>query len=243
MAQFLIDDFADGVIDTTKWDSFGVSSGIAETGGRLTTSAFSSGVLTAIYGTRLYDIRKGILAIRLTKVSGSPNGALHTYFGIWNGGTDVYTIYGNTNTAAMTVALSNLGTGVATNPDTTVGLGPTLPANTWLGWSQATNVLTLSKSSDGVSWTAIHRQTVSAPSSFNYGRVGIVCGMWNNHTGGTNLVDGWDDLSYFSTTSAMRIRTRYSGAWVYSTPKVRQAGAWVRVVPKVRSGGVWVQPQ
>ena len=241
---FVYDDFNDNSFDATRWSAASGSSGLqSETGGRLLTPCAASTAPTHVYGSRnFYDLRKGRLAVRLSK-SGTTDSSVYTMFGVRDPLGRKYGLFGRSSDASFQNAFNDFGTGTATNTDTTVGVGPSWAANSYLGWSfnESTKVLQLSKSTDGVSWTEIHKFTATTLGTLDCTGVNLFLACTSYGTV-TNFTPSWDDVTYFVDHTALRVKTRASGGLVSASPKVMIGGSWKRAVPRVRSGSDWVQP-
>lgn len=243
--QFVYDDFNDNSFDTSRWSIQAGSSNLqTETGGKLNTICAASASPTVVRSSRnFYDLRKGYLAVRFSR-SGTTDANVYTYFGLRDSAGHTFTLYGRSSDANIQTAVNDAGTGTSTFVDTTVGLGPSWTANTYLGWSytDATKVYSLRKSTDGQTWTEIYKYTVTTAGTFDFTKAGLVLGCISFGTV-TSFTSIWDDASYWATDSALKVRVRYGGAWVYASPKVRVSGAWKRAVQNVRFGGEWIRPQ
>jgi hypothetical protein len=240
--QFIIDNFNDNSIDTSIWSPASGSVNQTETSGKLNTPCAASAAPTSMRTQRnWYDLRKGRLAIRLTR-SGTTDSNVYTYFGIRDVSNNNYFLFARSNDATLQNAANDLGTGTATNVDTTIGLGPSWTANSFIGWTytEGTKTYSLGKSTDGVTWTEIHKYVVTTSGAFDFKRAGLMVGCTSYGTV-TNFTPQWDDYSYFIQNTALTVKTRSGGAWVASSVKVRSGGAWKRAVQKVRTSGGWKQ--
>lgn len=244
--QYVYDNFADNSFDTTnRWEVAPGSSGLqVETGGRLNTVCAASSAPTLVRTTKWWhDLRKGRLAVRFSR-SGTTNSDVYTYWGIRDPQNRYLSLFGRSSDANIQVALNDTGTGTSTFVDTTVGMGPSWTANSWLGWTytDGTKVYSLSKSTDGVNWTEIYKYTVTSSGLFDPKRAGLILGCTSYGTV-TNFTPSWDDVSYFATDTALRVRVRYGGAWVYASPKVRVDGVWKRPITRYFGNSTWRRPQ
>lgn len=244
MANYLIDDFNDGVLDPLKIDTFD-DVNVTESGGKLLTPAgVGSGSSHTGYTIPLYDLTKGRLCAQLTK-TGTNHADVYTYFGIWDTAYKVYGVLGRTSTADMTTGSDQLGASSSyTNNDTTVGMGPSWVSGTYLGVSyvEGTRTLTFAKSTNLTSWTTIRTVVVTTP-AFAFRRAGLMLGAANfAPSSASNIVCQWDNLTYVATDSALRVKVRYGGAWVYASVKVRDGGTWKRPITRVRNAGNWHRP-
>lgn len=239
--QFVYDNFNDNSIDLTKWQAAPGSSGTqTETSGRLNTPAAASSAPTIMRMNRnWYDLRKGRLAVRMTR-SGTTNPDVYTYWGIRDQNNRHLTLFFRSNDANIQVALNDTGTGTSTFVDTTVGMGPSWAANTWAGWTYnaTTKVYSLGKSTDGVNWTEIYKYTVTTSADFDPKMAGLVLGCTSYGTV-TNFTPQWDDATYFATDTDLKVRVRYGGSWVLASPKVRIDGVWKRPISRFRYNGTW----
>lgn len=241
MGTYVIDDFNDGVLDSYKINTFG-EAGIVESGGKLRTPAGGGGGVTRpCYSNPLYDLTKGRLCVQLAK-TGTTHVDVYTYFGIWDTASKVYSFFGRTTNADMPGGVDQLGaSSTATNNDTTVGLGPSWTANTYLGVSyvESTRTLTFAKSSSPTgTWTTIRTVVVTTP-AFAFRRAGLIMGMSNFASGSSSMECQWDNLTYVATDTALRVRVRFGGAWVYASPKVMVGGVWKRPITRMRNSANW----
>lgn len=214
----------------------------SETGGRLLIPNALSSAPTHVWGLRnFYDLRKGRLAIRFTR-TGTADTNAYTMFGLRDNIGYRYGLFARSTAAGFSNAYNDLGAGTATDNDTTVGLGPSWVANSYIGWAfnESTKTYTLSKSTDGTTWTVIHTYVCTSLGSFNFRRAQLF--MANTSYGTpTTFTGSWDDATYFVDHTNLRIRTRAASGLVASSPKIRTASGWSRVVPKVQVGGYWSQ--
>lgn len=245
MANFLLDDFNDGVLDLSRIVSADAS--VTETGGKLNNPAGPGGGTTrAAYSARLYDLTKGRLYVQLNS-SGSTHADVYKYFGMCDKDLKICSFLGRTTDASMSVGVQSAGMASAftnTNVDTTVGLGPSLPGGIYLGvsYNVGTSTLTFAKSTNQTSWTTIRTTQLTSP-TFDYRRCGLVLGNYNNAGGSSNLVCLWDNLTYGATDADLKVKVRSGGAWVSASVKVYQDGTWKRAITKVRESGQWTRPK
>ncbi len=242
--QYIYDDFNDNSIDSARWTSVTGGSGLqSETGGRFLTPCAAASAPTIMFSSRnWYDLRKGRLAVRLSR-SGTTNTDVYTYFGIRNSNNNNFTLFGRSSDATLQIASNPLGTGTATQTETTIGVGPSWTANSWLGWiyTESTKTYSLGKSTDGVTWTEIYKYVVTTSGAFDPKRAGFVIGCTSYGTV-TNFTPSWDDPSYFATGAELYAHARFGGATVTNaSPKVRVGGVWKRPIGQVRVGGAWVR--
>lgn len=242
--QFVFDNFNDNSINTALWTPGVGSTAQSETSGKLNTPAASSSAPTTMTGkNNYYDLTKGRLAVRLTR-SGTVDTNVYTFFGIKDDTGNGYLNFHRSSDATISNGINSLGTGTATNVDTTVGMGPSMVANTWFGWTYtvATSTYSLDKSTDGTTWTQVHKFVTTAAGSFNYKKVQLHLGCTSYGTV-TNFTPQWDDVTYFATDTLLRGKVRYNGAWLAVYPRVRYASAWYRPITKTRIAGGWGRPQ
>jgi hypothetical protein len=244
--SFLIDNFDDNSLDTNLWDTAG-SPGVSETGGRLTLTDLTGGGLQAsgVYPKRFFNLHKGILALKMSK-TGTTHSQVFVSIGVKDASGNYFEMHGQSSTATISRTSSGVTAGTATVVDTTVGLGPTWTADTWIGfyYNDSDNTIRLAKSTDGVIWTQIVRTIITA-SSLVWGDCGIFLEVENNTSpaSNSNLVVSYNDYTYFALNDAFfKNRVRVGGAWILGQPKVRVSGAWVPVRSKVRDAGVWKEP-
>lgn len=244
--QFIFDDFADNSFDTAnRWTVQTPSAGTySETGGRLLTPAASSSAPNIVWTRQnWYNIDKGRLAVQMSR-SGTTNADTYTYFGVrdWDGKT--FTVYARSSDANVQVAANTAGSGTATQTEATIGLGPSLPADTWLGWkfTESTKTFSLAKSSNMTSWTEVWKYVISGTPTFNARQVGLVVGSISFGTVPT-FTPSWNDVSYLIDHTELYNKVRVGGAWVNATPKVRVGGAWKRAIPRVRMSSDWYRAE
>lgn len=234
--QFIFDDFNDNSFNTNKWSvQTPASNTHSESGGRLLTPAALSAAPTVVrsYGN-WYNIADGHLAVQISK-SGTMNADTYTYFGVRDWDNTYFTVFARSNDANVQIASNGGGAGVQTSVETTIGMGPSLPANTWVGWryTVATRTMSLQKSSTGTSgWTEIWKWVFNATPTFNWKQCGIILGATCYGTLPT-FQPSWDNVSYFVDHTMLYNRVRVGGAWVNATPKVRVGGAWKHAIPRV----------
>lgn len=244
VVSFVYDNFDDNSIDPTRWSPAVGSSGLqSESGGRLLTPSAASATPTVMRSIRnYYDIRKGRLVVRLTK-TGTANADTYTYFGIRDNNGNVLTLFGQSTTASIYVAANGAGDGTETQLETTVGVGPSWTANSYLSWTydETNKYYVLAKSTNGTTWNNIFRYAVTGtPGPLNYKRVGWFLGCTCYGTV-TNFTPSWDDATYIANEPDLYARVRYNGAMVNATPKVRVDGSWKRAIGHQRVGGIWVR--
>ncbi len=242
LVSFVFDDFNDNSIDLAKWtlDSDNTPVFFAESSAKLNVSAGSAGNFSQAFGYPKFDLRKGILAAKLSK-AGSTHADVWTDVGIWDFTGNSLDILGRTTNADFSDSLSGQGTTTRTIVDTTVGFGPSWAANTWLGWSYSTvdSTIRLLKSTDTITWTEMVRYAVTVPGAMDWTRVGLTLGAANFASGSSNMVMSYDDATYFAHDQLLRSRVRVGGNWAFGLPKVRVGGAWVPARSKLRVSSAW----
>lgn len=244
--QYVYDDFNDNSIDTARWSrQFPGSDLQSETGGRFLTPVAASAAPTIMRsGRNWYDLRRGRLGVRFSK-SGTTDGNVYTYFGIRDINNNYFTLFGRSSDHSLQIATNTLGAGTGTQLETTVGMGPSWVANSWLGWTynESTKTYSLSKSTNATTWTDIFRYVVTTPGAFNPKLSGFILGAISYGTV-TNFTPSWDDASYFTDHTQLYNRVRYNGAWVNASPKIWLNGAWRRPIVKVlANGSAYVRPK
>lgn len=248
--QFIYDDFNDNVFDTpARWTYYVGAPSISETGGRLLTPAAANTAPNVVYSrpSTYGDISRGRMAYQLNK-SGTINSDTYLYFGLVDGSFKQLSVFGRSNDTSIQAAGNDTGTGTATQLETTIGLGTTLPANIWLGWdyNTSTKTYTLSKSTDAVTWTGIWKYVVSVSGSFDWKRTRFMMGTSCYGVIPTFLAS-WDNPSYFATDTQLKIKYRTSSnTWADASVKYRSsAGTWKRAVPRFAQGtggSAWARP-
>lgn len=236
-ASFLFDDFNDNSIDSSKWTLVGTRAA-TEVLGKFHTIAGNSGDDCKGYGTPKYDIRKGILAAKMSKTGTSADA--YTVIGLSDPSGDNIRVFGRNTSTAFSVSSSGFGSLTNTQTDTSVFLGPSWVNGTWLGWTVESNTMYLLKSSDGANWTEIFHSVATAPINFDFSNAGLIIGSVNFGSTSTSVANDWDDATYFADKFYLASSMRVGGAWVNGVPKVRVGGAWVNARTKVRVGGSWV---
>ncbi|ASU03934.1 glycoside hydrolase [Streptomyces phage FrodoSwaggins] len=239
-SQNLVDEFADGTIDTTKW-TITQGPGTTEADGFLKQTAVPD--YPRIEGKQLFDISNGILAAKLSH-SGAPTSATEIYVGAHDASGNAISALGAVNGSYITfqpTGLAIFSDEVVT--DETVGVGPSWVEGSWWGIGNMgpDNVIHMYNSVDGQTWNEMARCTVGG--TFNKSAVGLVLmtGVWE---GTSTWTTQWDDASFWELVpdNVQLVKVRSGGLWVPSKPKVRSGGMWVDVngKVKVRQGGTWV---
>lgn len=239
---FLFDDFNDNSIDSTKWTLFG-DAGVTESGGVLRTPPPASALRVA-YAERKWDLRKGVLAVQLTR-SGSATANIFNYFGVWDAAQNVYSAYASAIGGTMQNGVtSGMGAGTTTQLDAN-GMGPSQANGTWFGYwyVEAQNRLSILKSVDnGQTWSGVWQYVANAAPPLDYRRVGLALGCSNTSGTGVTYVPLWDNVTYFATEALLNTTVRYANSWVFARPKVRVGGVWKPAILKVRTNGQWNRP-
>lgn len=241
---YLQDNFDDNVINTDKIRTFG-DANITETGGRLVVpAAGTGGVITTAYSQARYDLTKGRLCAQLTK-TGTAGSDIYVYFGIVDPTNKMYTQYGDPNSAQLLAGTDTLGASTSnTNNDTTVGVGPSWVADTYLGYSytEGTRTLVIEKSTNLTTWTPIRTIVVTTP-AFLFRRAGLVMGAATFNASTTTFKTSWNNLTYVANDNTQKVRVYFNGAWVYASVKTRTASnTWVKPISRVRKSSAWWQP-
>lgn len=248
--QFVFDDFNDNSFDTVfKWTYAVNAPSITESGGKLNTpSALYTNGPNVVFSNMVqnYDISKGRLAYQVTK-SGTTDSNTYLYFGMIDVNFNYLSLFGRSTAADIQVAGNSTGTGTATQVETTIGLGPSLPAGIWLGWDYnvATKTYSLSKSTDGVTWTQIWKFVVTAAGAFNYKQCRFMMGTTCYAAAPTNFSAAWDNPSYFATDTYLKVKYRTtSSTWADASVKYRSTtSTWKRPITRFKvSGGYWGRP-
>lgn len=244
IVQVVFDNFNDNSINTALWSPGTGSTLQAETSATLKTPCASSSAPTTMTGkNNYYDLRKGRLGVQMSR-SGTTDPNVYTYFGIKDYVGAGFLQFWRSNDYTAQTAVNDAGPGTATQVDATIGLGPTLPANTWLGWrfDETAKTYFLDKSSDGVTWTNIYKYVCTTLGVFNYRRAQLHLGCTSYGTV-TNFTPTWDNVTYFVDHTLLRIKTKSggTGANTAASTKVRVGGVWKRAIPRVRVGGAWSQ--
>lgn len=243
LISLVYDNFNDNSIDSTLWTPGVGSTKQTETGGKLNTPAAASSAPTTMTMKRnYYDIRYGRLAVRFTR-SGTTDSNVYTFFGLKDYLGYSHLDFWRSNDASVQNGTNDFGTGTATQMETTVGLGPSWVANSYLAWrySDLSKTYFLDKSTDGVNWTNIYKYVCTTLGAFNPHRVYLHLGCTSYGTV-TNFTPQWDDVTYFVDHTNLRMATKSSSGNVSTSPKVRVGGAWKRALPRVSMGGYWSQP-
>lgn len=168
--------------------------------------------------------------------SGTTDANVYAYYGVrdWDGQT--FTVFARSSDGNIQLAVNSGGAGTATQVEATIGMGPSLPANTWLSWiyTPGTRTMSLAKSTSATgTWTEIWKFVYTATPAFKYQQCGIILGSVT-YGAVTNWTPSWDNVSYVVDHTDLRNRVRYNGAWVYATPKVRVGGVWKYAIPRIR---------
>lgn len=245
MAVYIQDNFDDNVINTDKITTFG-DADVVETGGRLVTPAAGiNGKFTIAYSATRYDLTKGRLCAQLTKTGTVTGGNIYVYFGVRDPNNKVYTQFGDPNSSQLLAGTDELGASTTnTNNDTTVGVGPTWPADTYLGYSytESTRTFVIEKSTNLTTWTPIRTIVVTTP-SFLFRRAGVVLGAVNYNATTRDFKSSWNNLTYVSNDVAQKVRVYFNGGWVYASVKTRTStNTWVKPITRVRKTSAWWQP-
>lgn len=242
-ANFLTDDFNDNSFDTSLWDSAS-SPGVSETSGKLHLTAFTSGTNSTVKGKRYFNLKKGVVAAKMTK-SGTTHSQVYIGVGVIDAAGNNMLLLGQSSSATFTRSSTGITTGATTIVDTTVGLGPTWTGGTWLGstYNTSDNTYRLLKSTDGVTWTQILRIIVTG-GAMNWADAAVYFQVQNltSPASNSNVIVDYDDYTFFGTNSLFYSKVRVGGAWVTALPKMRVGGAWVPARSKVRLSGVWGEP-
>ncbi|WMI34395.1 glycoside hydrolase [Streptomyces phage SheRa] len=236
--QTLIDDFADGTLDSTKWE-ITQGPGTTESGGTLNLSCVAD--YPRVEGKQFFDLSKGILAAKLT-VSGTRSSNTEFYIGAHDAAYNAISAMGGPAGSYLTFQGSGSTTfNTQVTVDTTVGLGPSWVNGTWWGLGNlgADNILYMYKSTDGQNWTEMAHCTVGGTFTKTAAGLVFMAGVWDGST--PSLVANFDDASYFAleTMTFVTRKVRWNGAWIPAVPKARIGGAWVPASPKPRIGGAW----
>lgn len=236
--QTLIDNFADGTIDSTKW-TITQGPGATESGGTLNLACVAD--YPRVEGKTYFNLASGILAAKLS-TTGARTSNTEFYIGARNANGNA--IAGMGGPAGSYLTFQGSGATTFSNEvitDTTVGIGPSWTADTWWGVGNMgpDNVLRMYNSSDGQTWNEMARCTVGG--TFDKTAVGLMfmAGVWDGST--PNLVAIFDDASFWAvqvSTFAVR-KVRWGGSWIWATPKVRIDGEWVPASSKPREGDAW----
>lgn len=235
--QTIFDDFNDNSLNTTKWTVVTGGSYISESSQRLNVT--NNPVYSFFHSQRLWDIRDGIVAFKLSR-TGTTDPGFGDEFNIMmeDASENSIGIYFTPHTADYSsTAWGNASVGGEELYDTTVGFGPSWTNGTWIGIGGVryngvnTNWAYLYKSTDGINWTAMARFDIYGVNTSAVGLL-INLGRWG---GSSTFAIQMDDVSFFD----YRTKVRVGGAWVNAKPKVRSGGAWVNARPVARKDGAW----
>lgn len=236
--QTLVDDFADGSLDSAKW-AITQSPGAIESGGTLNLSCIAD--YPRVEGKTYFDLTSGILAAKLT-ATGTRSENTEFYIGAHDPAGNAITGMGNPSESYLTFqgnGLTTFSNEVVT--DEVVGIGPGWVNGSWwgIGNMDSSNVVRLYNSTNGQIWNEMARCTVGGTFDKTSTALVFMAGVWDGTS--PNLVAKYDDASYWSSdiqTFAFR-RVRWSGNWIWATPKVRMGDSWVAASPKPRISDVW----
>lgn len=199
--QTVIDNFNDNSLNTTLWATPDGTTGLAETSTQMQLSSVTA--YPELRGKTYYNITAGILAAKVSQ-SGTAAAETEVYFGV----TD------NTPTTPNGVfylmdPASNSGAGgwswipaggsatTVTSLTATDGLKSTgWTAGTWLGISMSGTTMTMWKSSNGTTWTAIATATIGGTFDPTHAALDLLCGYYGASSSTYKAI--FDDASYFA---------------------------------------------
>lgn len=237
-SQVLIDNFADGSLDSGKW-TIAQGPGATESGGTLNLACVAD--YPRVDGKTYFDLSTGILAAKLT-ASGARTPNTEFYIGAKDASGNYISALGGPNGSYLTFQPGGLASFSAeVIADESVGVGPAWPNGTWwgLGNMGSDNIIKMYKSADGQTWEEMARCTVGG--TFNKAAAALIfmAGVWDGST--PDLVANFDDASFWAPvfeTFPVR-KVRWNGEWIWLPAKVRVGGTWVHASPKPRFEGAW----
>lgn len=237
-SQVVIDNFADGSLDSSKW-TITQGPGATESGGTLNLAAVSN--YPRVEGKTYFDVSTGILAAKLS-TTGVRSANTEFYVGVKDSSGNHISALGGPNGSYLTFQPGGLATfSDEVITDEVLGIGPGWVDGTWWGVGNmgADNIIKMYKSSDGQEWVELARCTVGG--TFNKASVAMIfmAGVWDGST--PNLVAHFDDASFwvpvFETFPVRKVR--WNGSWIWVPAKVRSGGSWIPAAAKPRIDDIW----
>jgi hypothetical protein len=220
LAETLVDDFASGTINSTRWPATTGTVSVVSGAAALDSSVGDSTMDSA----KIYQLRGSALAMDVPAVPVNAS----TYAGVQ--------IRDDTNVNYAGIYAHGDGTiGFELNGTTTTTITYSSTTHRYWRIRHDGSSLYWETSPDRSTWTA-RRTEGTLPSWLNYGDLMLRA---ETGSGSTPAPDYFKIDNVNVAPISTRFKVRKGGAWVTPAVKVRKGGAWVTVAGKARQGGTW----